>query len=72
MRELELEVERLASKAEHLRAQNDVLSLTLYESRAVGERLAVLLGEAAERERDGERELLLILSFFNDFIYRKV
>ena len=42
--ELELEVERLASRSEHLRAQNDVLSLTLAESRALGERLAVLLG----------------------------
>uniref|UniRef100_A0A0P4YFD7 Colorectal mutant cancer protein n=1 Tax=Daphnia magna TaxID=35525 RepID=A0A0P4YFD7_9CRUS len=43
--ELELEVERLASRSEHLRAQNDVLSLTLAESRALGERLAVLLGK---------------------------
>ena len=42
--ELELEVERLASRSEHLRAQNDVLSLTLAESRAMGERIAVLLG----------------------------
>ena len=42
--ELELEVERLASRSEHLRAQNDVLSMTLAESRALGERLAVLLG----------------------------
>ena len=45
VRELELEVERLSSRAEHLRAQNDVLSLTLSESRAMGERLAVLLGK---------------------------
>ena len=43
--ELELEVERLASRSEHLRAQNDVLALTLAESRALGERLAVVLGE---------------------------
>nr|CAH0099402.1 unnamed protein product [Daphnia galeata] len=43
--ELELEVERLASRSEHLRAQNDVLSMTLAESRALGERLAVLLGK---------------------------
>ena len=42
--EMELEVERLASRSEHLRAQNDVLTLTLAESRALGERLAVLLG----------------------------
>ena len=42
--ELELEVERLASRSEHLRAQNDVLGLTLAESRALGERLVVLLG----------------------------
>lgn len=42
--ELEMEVERLASRSEHLRAQNDVLSLTLAESRALGERMAVLLG----------------------------
>jgi len=40
-------VERLASRSEHLRAQNDVLSLTLAESRAMGERLAVLLGNSA-------------------------
>lgn len=43
--ELELEIERLASRAEHLRAQNDVLLLTLAESRAMGERLAVVLGK---------------------------
>jgi len=43
--ELELEVERLASRSEHLRAQNDVLALTLAESRALGERLAVVLGK---------------------------
>lgn len=40
-------MERLASRSEHLRAQNDVLSLTLAESRAMGERLAVLLGNSA-------------------------
>ena len=45
VRELELEVERLSSRAEHLRAQNDVLSLTLTESRATAEKLAVLLGK---------------------------
>jgi len=43
--ELELEVERLASRSEHLRAQNDVLAMTLAESRALGERLAVVLGK---------------------------
>lgn len=46
--ELELEVERLASRSEHLRAQNDVISLTLAESRAMGERLAVLLGMSSK------------------------
>jgi len=43
-------VERLASRSEHLRAQNDVLSLTLAESRAMGERLAVLLGNTIDFE----------------------
>ncbi len=45
VQQLELEVERLSSRGQHLRAQNDVLSLTLFESRATAERLAVLLGK---------------------------
>lgn len=61
--ELELEIERLASRAEHLRAQNDVLLLTLAESRAMGERLAVVLGkQTLSRSRSVNRLIVLCFS----------
>ncbi len=61
--ELELEVERLASRSEHLRAQNDVLSMTLAESRALGERLAVLLGIFDKRNAEIDFSIFYLCLF---------
>lgn len=45
LREFEVETERLSSKVEHLRCQNDLLQLALEESRGQCDRLSVLLGK---------------------------
>jgi hypothetical protein len=45
VREFEIELERLQSKIDHLKAQNDVLSLTLFESKAYSDHLTVLIGK---------------------------
>ncbi|XP_064471194.1 colorectal mutant cancer protein-like [Ornithodoros turicata] len=45
LREFEVETERLSSKIEHLRSQNDLLNLALEESRGQCDRLSVLLGK---------------------------
>ncbi|KAK8776955.1 hypothetical protein V5799_029698 [Amblyomma americanum] len=45
LREFEVEIERVSSKVEHLRCQNDLLQLTLEESRGQCDRLSVLLGK---------------------------
>ncbi|KAL3234179.1 hypothetical protein MRX96_022696 [Rhipicephalus microplus] len=45
VREFEVEIERLSSKVEHLRCQNDLLQLALEESRGQCDRLSVLLGK---------------------------
>jgi hypothetical protein len=44
LHEFEMEMERLSSKIEHLRSQNDVLSLTLQESKDSCDNLTVLIG----------------------------
>jgi len=43
--EFEIEIERLHSKADHLKAQNDVLILTLSESKAHCDYLTTLIGK---------------------------
>ncbi len=43
--EFEIELERLQSKIDHLKSQNDLLSLTLEESKAQCDRLTVLIGK---------------------------
>ena len=43
--EFEIELERLNSKADHLKAQNDVLHLTLSESKAHCDHLTTLIGK---------------------------
>ena len=45
MQEFEIEMERLSSRMEHLKSQNEVLTLSLAESRAHSDRLTVLLGQ---------------------------
>lgn len=45
IREFEVETERLNSKIEHLKSQNDLLSLTLEESKTQCDRLSVLIGK---------------------------
>ena len=45
MKEFEIEMERLAAKMQHLKAQNEVLSLTLDESKNHCDNLTVLIGE---------------------------
>ena len=45
MQEFEIEMERLSSRMEHLKSQNEVLVLSLAESRAHSDRLTVLLGQ---------------------------
>lgn len=45
VREFEIETERLSSKIDHLKSQNDLLQLTLDESRAHTDRLSVLMGK---------------------------
>jgi ribosomal protein L7/L12 len=45
MMEFEIEMERLASRIEHLKAQNEVLGLTLGESKDQCDNLTVLIGE---------------------------
>ena len=51
MREFEIEMERLASKIEHLKSQNEVLSITLGESKNQCESLTVLIGEGAQTRK---------------------
>ncbi len=43
--EFEIEFERLTSKIDHLKSQNDLLALTLEESKAHCDRLSVLMGK---------------------------
>jgi hypothetical protein len=45
LREFELEMERLRTRGEHLRAQSDVLTLALDEARANSEKLTLLCGK---------------------------
>ncbi|XP_022246747.1 colorectal mutant cancer protein-like isoform X2 [Limulus polyphemus] len=45
VREFEVELERLNSKIEHLKSQNDLLTITLEESRGQCDRMSVLLGK---------------------------
>ncbi|XP_076311580.1 colorectal mutant cancer protein-like isoform X2 [Tachypleus tridentatus] len=45
VREFEVELERLNSKIEHLKSQNDLLTITLEENRSQCDRLSVLLGK---------------------------
>ncbi|CAG0902714.1 unnamed protein product, partial [Cyprideis torosa] len=45
LREHQVEIERLQSRIDHLQAQNDVLSMSLEESRLTSERLSILIGE---------------------------
>ncbi|XP_071943323.1 colorectal mutant cancer protein-like isoform X2 [Antedon mediterranea] len=45
VREFEVEMERLNSKIEHLKSQNDLLTLTLEESKANCDRLSMLVGK---------------------------
>lgn len=45
LREFEIETERLNSRIENLRCQNDVLSLNLEDAKSQADRLTVLLGK---------------------------
>lgn len=45
IKEFEVEMERLNSRIEHLKSQNDVLNLTLEESKCQCDRLSVLIGK---------------------------
>ena len=45
LQEFEIEMERLSSRIEHLRSQNDVLNLSLQESKNQCDNLTVLIGE---------------------------
>ena len=45
IRDFEVELERLTSKIDHLKSQNDLLTLTLEESKAHCDRLSVLIGK---------------------------
>ena len=44
-REFEVEMERLNSKIEHLKSQNDLLQLSLEESKSNADRLTMLVGK---------------------------
>ena len=44
-REIEVDLERLTSKIEHLKCQNDLLQLSLEESKANADRLTMLVGK---------------------------
>ena len=45
LQEYEVEVERLKAKIDHLKSQNDVLSITLTESKAHCDHLCILMGK---------------------------
>ncbi len=45
IRDFEIELERLTSKIDHLKSQNDLVTLTLEESKAQCDRLTVLIGK---------------------------
>jgi PDZ domain of MCC-2 bdg protein for Usher syndrome len=45
LKEFEIEMERLSSRIEHLKSQNEVLSLTLAESKNHCDNITVLIGE---------------------------
>lgn len=59
IRELQLELDRATSRAEHLRSQNDVLGLTLEDSKSLTDRLTVLLG----RHESNNAALQLALNY---------
>ena len=64
MREFEIEMERLASKIEHLKAQNEVLGITLGESKSQCEGLTVLIGERGKISTE-EAEITLAVDFLH-------
>lgn len=45
LKEFEVEIERLHAKVDHLKAQNDVLAITLSESKAHCDHLSILIGK---------------------------
>ena len=45
IKEFEIEKERLQSKIDHIKSQNDLLTLTLEESKAHCDRMSVLIGK---------------------------
>jgi len=45
LREFEIEMERLTSKVEHLKSQNDVLTMNLQDAKGHADNLTVLLGK---------------------------
>lgn len=45
LREVEIEIDRLNSRIDHLRSQNDVLTLNLEDAKSHADRLTVLLGK---------------------------
>ena len=71
MREFEIEMERLASKIEHLKAQNEVLGIALGESKNQCESLTVLIGERAQTLKSIINSLFS-LSITHFTLYRKV
>ena len=45
LKEYELEIEMLTSRFDHIQAQNNVISLSLEESRSNADRMSVLMGK---------------------------
>jgi maltodextrin utilization protein YvdJ len=59
--EYQIEVERLQTKLEHIRAQNNVVALSMEESKSNSEQLSLLIGEnkMLSRSRLFERRAIL-------------
>lgn len=62
--ELGLELDRAKTRCEHLRSQNEVLSLTLEDSKSLTDRLSVLLG----RHESNNTALQLALNYCDQMV----
>ena len=62
--ELSLELDKAKTRCEHLRSQNEVLSLTLEDSKSLTDRLSVLLG----RHESNNTALQLALNYCDQMV----
>ena len=70
LKEFEIEMERLSSRIEHLKSQNEVLNLTLSESKNHCDNITVLIGKLETLLLDMDMYVaMLVLGFNASFNY---